>query len=243
MMKGIVIRKFQEITLIKNQNEQWNSNYKYSRNFKKGTEIIYIYFKEKIMAKQKKRKHQHMNKKELLYLVNQVKKAEKGSDRAPYSGMATIANHTLWKEYGWVQELLLSYNQNVAEYYEKYYAEEVTMDSLNERLMNFADFSVEYASYTEDNIYVDEKHHKFLYDMTKRVMDADNDIFKMSALYNLIQFNVLIDMGYDKKFIAKHKDKINEKLEFLKVNRGKFSVKQYHRELIDEVGIEIEIPD
>ena len=46
MMKGIVIRKFQEITLIKNQNEQWNSNYKYSRNFKKGTEIIYIYFKE-----------------------------------------------------------------------------------------------------------------------------------------------------------------------------------------------------
>lgn len=183
----------------------------------------------------------HFTKKEILSMIKQAKTAEKSSNRIPYSGMAIVANYVLWKNFGYTQEQLADYNAQIADYYKKYYDGTVTMDSLNKRLLEAAGFSVEYAKHTVNDISVSPKLGP-LYDAAIRNMEADNEIYKMSALYFLTHYNVLIDMNYDKNFLELNKDKVNEQLAFLGENK-RDSVRRLHKILVEEAGILIEIPN
>ena len=178
----------------------------------------------------------HMSKSELLQLINRVKVAEKSREKCSYTGMATIANHLLWKEYHWDQEALSNYNQMVHHYYERYYNGQITKECLNSQLLDYAGFDVEFYESSVNDMGV-PPGNKYLSSMAQRIVEADNDIYDMSQLYLLIHFHVLIDMGRSVSFLKQHKDRVNHKLS---VSRGK--VQLFHKELLDGPGIYIEIP-
>ena len=176
-----------------------------------------------------------MTKAEILQLMNRMKTSEKSRESSSYTGMATVLNHLLWQKYAWEQEQLAEYNQKVNEYYEKYYHGKVTEEGMNQRLLDTANFDVENLPNSVNDFSVDPKN-KYLYSVAKRINEADNDIYNMARLYLLIHFCVLLDMGMDISFLQKHKDEVNSKLA---ISRGK--IQMYHKELIEEAGICIEV--
>lgn len=188
------------------------------------------------MAKQK-----HLTKNELLRRVKNLQDLKRNTSRAPFTGMATLCNYVLWKEEKWYQKKLAEYNQRVAEYDRRLDDGEITIFSLRRRLKKCADFDVDYAPYTYADITVPKKKNSFLYQMEKQIVDANNEINDWSVRYILIHYNVLIDMGYGYKRLNRNKDQLNRWLGVGSQDEG-MRIMDLHRELIEGVGIYIEMP-
>ena len=178
----------------------------------------------------------HLSKNELLQQMKYVSKMRSKATSAPFTTMSVLSNWTLWKTEGWGNIRLADYNQRVADYY----AEEYDMTALSDRLMQKADFSVEVKYHTyDDNCY--KKSKKYRHTMEQKLMEADDEINRCSQKYLLIHFNVLMDMGYGKIRLNRVKDAMNENLNQYRSDID-ISVMDWRRELVEKVGIYIEMP-
>lgn len=185
-----------------------------------------------------------LTKNEILARMREVKKISDSSDKSPFTGMATVCNYTLWKNEGWSQKKLADYNMAVAEYDKKLDSGEVTIEQLQERLWNKADFSVEYVKYTYRDI--KSRKNSFMYELEKKINEANNTINELAARYFLMHFNTLMDMGYGKKRLERNKDQINNLLNVItsdEKDKSKPRIMDLHKELYEEAGIYIEMPN
>lgn len=178
----------------------------------------------------------HYTKDELLRQLKQTANVVKKASSAPFTGMAILANYTLWKTERWGQTRLAEYNKRVAEYY----AGEIDEKALSDRLMEKADFTVQSVQHTAgDNC--QKKTRQYRWFMEQKLIDAEDEINRSSAQYFLICFNALMDMGYGNKRLNRVKDAINEKL---KENEKEDAMAlRMRQELIDNLGILIEMPN
>ena len=166
------------------------------------------------------------------------------SNKSTFTGMVTVCNYTLWKNEGWYQKKLADYNAAFAVYETKIDNGELTLKELQDRLWDKADFSVEYVEFTEKDIH--SRKNSFMYGIEKQVMEANNIINELSARYFLMHFNVLMDMGYGKKRLERNKDQINELLNTItsdEEDKSKKRIMDLHKELYEEAGIYIEMPN
>lgn len=178
----------------------------------------------------------HLTRAELLQQLKHTANVRKKASSAPFTGMAILCNYILWNEEGYGQKRLAEYNRRVAEYY----ISDPDIRKLSDRLMEKADFSVDVAYHDEtDNRY--RKTQKYRRDMQQKLMDAEDEINRCSQKYLLIHFNVLMDMGYAKKRLTRVKDALNKKLAEVSDPMGD-SAMRMRQELIDKVGIIIEMP-
>lgn len=185
-------------------------------------------------------KKRHLSKNEILAKMREVGKLTKGSYNTPFTAMATLCNYVLWKEEGFGQKRLAEYNNRVSEYEYDLDGNKITIQQLSERLMSKADFTIEYLPWTETDITATK--NSFMYQMEKRVIDANNTINEMSTRYLLIHFNVLMDNGYGKTRLVRNKDDLNRYLANAYTDDGT-RIMEFRKELIDKVGICIEMPD
>lgn len=182
----------------------------------------------------------HLSKNEILAKMKEVQKLKNSSDKTPFTGMSTLCNYVLWKKEGWYQKKLGEYNEKVLAYWEQLYTGEIELQTLSDRLWDKADFKIEFVPYTEKDI-VTKKKNSFLYEMEKRVIDANNTINEVSARHFTIHFNVLMDMGYGKKRLERNKDYLNGMLGVIS-SASDQRIMDLHRELYEEAGIYIEMP-
>jgi hypothetical protein len=196
----------------------------------------------RVVVAKKKTVHRPVSKRELLAAYARVKEAKHYSKNSPFTGMATLCNWVMWHNERWYPKKMADYNQRVAEYDRRIDDGEVTLDELKDRLMKKAGLPIEAIAYGYDRIKV-SKQNKFLYEMEKQMVDADNDINETSVRYILIHYGVLMDMGYGKMRLNRNSDWLNEWL--MRVTEpGEHGdrIMDLHRRLVKEAGIYIEMP-
>lgn len=178
----------------------------------------------------------HLTKTEILEQLKYTANIRKKASGAPFTGMAILGNYILWKTEGWYQKHLAEYNERVKEYYDM----DIDIKALSKRLYDAADFAVEVKYHkVQDNQC--KKSQRYRQIMEQKLMDAEDEINRCSQKYLLIHFNALMDMGYGKKRLNRVKDAMNKKLNDIEDPMGEDAMKM-RQELIDEMGIYIEMP-
>lgn len=186
-------------------------------------------------------KKKHMTKNDILRAYKEMRDIKHSADKAPFTGMATLCNYVLWKDEGWYQKKLAEYNQCVAECDRLLDEGKLLLSDISKRLFDKAGFTVDYEPYTYEDIRIPKKMGA-LYKMEMEIIDSQNTINEMSVRYFLIHYNVLMDMGYGKMRLGRNKDYINSRLAVINKDDG-HRVMDLHRELLDGVGVYIEMPD
>lgn len=185
-------------------------------------------------------KKRHMTKNEILRAYNELLIMRKNADKAPFTSMATLCNYILWKDEKWYQKKLADYNQRIADCDRMLDDGVLTLEGINEKLFEKAEFKVDYVPFTYADIKVSEKMG-LLYKMEKEIIDNNNTINEMSVRYFLLHYWVLMQMGYGKTRLERNKDYINKRLG--EINRDdKYRIMDLHRELLNSAGIYIEMP-
>lgn len=189
------------------------------------------------MAKKSNRKHKHVSKQELLRKMHEVAFAKKACTKAPFSGMITLVNYTLWKDFNYDVDKLVEFNQKTMEYENN--VDEVPVNELNDRLFNYANFNVEFVELTKEDIV--KSGNKTLDAMEMSIIHSNNKINQQSTVHLVSAFNALIDMSLSKEDIEKIKDAINHHLAVMYEDDG-VRVMEMHKQLYDELGLFIEMP-
>lgn len=181
----------------------------------------------------------HMTKDELLRSCRELSELKRTSNRAPWTAMSTLCNWLLWKEEHWYRKKLVEYNQRVMEYDRKLDDGELELKNLQKRLNLVGGFEIGYVPETYAEIKV-PKSKGFRYELERRRVDANNNINDWSIRYLVIHFNVLMDMGYGYKRLNRVYKSVELRIgEHVKSDVG---VMAMHRELINGLGIYIEMP-
>lgn len=181
----------------------------------------------------------NMSKMELLRRFKEVKDIKANAGKAPFTGMATLCNYVLWKEEKWYQKKLAEYNQRVNECDRMMDDGEITLEEIQKRLWDKGGFEVRTVDEVQRH---SGKTRSFAQQMEREIVEANNQINDMSCRYILIHYQVLMDMGYGHKRLNRNMKYINSWL--ARVNHeGDMSIMQLHRELFEEAGIFIEMPN
>ena len=183
----------------------------------------------------------HLTKNEILRKYNELQRLKRNALRAPFTGLATLCNWVLWKEEGWYQKKLAEYNQRVLEYNRLVDEGTVLLDDIRRRIKEKAGFDVMYVKFTEADITVPKKD-KLLYQIELEIMAANNTINELSTRYMLIHYQVLMDMGYGEKRLNRNMEHVNRWLHIVTDVEGE-RIMDLHRQLIEGVGVYIEMPD
>lgn len=181
-------------------------------------------------------KRRHRSKEELIRQALEFKRRKDTCYTAPFTGMAIICNYTLWKTEGFTQNKLAKYNQIVDTYYQGINGGSTDVKDLADRLYEKAEFKIEFAEYTEDDILVSKKD-KYAYSLNRQNIEINNTINKSCCEYLNVCFNALMDMGYGNMRLNRVRAAVTEQL-----NNSGGKVMDLHQELIDGVGIYIEKP-
>ena len=185
----------------------------------------------------------HLTKNELLAKCKRLQEAKHYANKSPFTGMATLCNWVLWKEEQWYQKKLADYNSRVADYDRRIDDGEITLSSIRSRLKEKAGFDVDVVDFTYDHLQNLKKKNRFLYELEKGMIDADNLINEISARYMLCHYAVLMDLGYGSKRLNRNKDWVNRWLDDVTApgEQGD-KILDLRRKLIEEAGIYIEMP-
>ena len=181
----------------------------------------------------------NMSKAELLRRYKEAKTAKAGCDKAPFTAIATLCNYILWKEEKWYQKKLAEYNQRVHDCDRMMDDGEITIDDIRKRLWDKAGFDVQVVD--EEQKY-SKKTKNFVQRMEREIVEANNQVNNMSARYILIHYSVLMDMGYGNKRLNRNMGYVNEWLRRTS-REGDISIMQLHKELFQDAGIFIEMPN
>lgn len=180
----------------------------------------------------------HLTRYEILKKYNELSELKYKQKSAPYSAMSIMCNYILWQNYGFRADRIQKFNNAVNVKLQEIDNEEITLESLQDKLFEKADFKVEYVHYTEKDIY-EKKNNKCLYDLAKKEIEINNEITGYSVKYLSIVFDYMMSLGFGKKRLNKLREEIMGY--FSKVDNGEMKVSTINNELIKN-GIVVELP-
>lgn len=189
-------------------------------------------------------KRRQLTKEELLRYAKESKRLDLVADRAPFTGMAVLCNYNLWKQDRWGQNRLQEYNRQVAAYELQLNTELASLSLLSNRLMRKAEFTVEYTPDSEVSFCTPDRMSgkSFYHTLALKRREQDNKVNELSMRYLLIHFNVMLDFGWGKVRLERNANQMNAILATLSEDTGG-TLLDLRRELIDKVGVWIEMPD
>lgn len=183
-----------------------------------------------------KKKHgRQMSRNEICAQMKKVRDIKQSADKSPFTGIAILANYVSWKEDKWGQIKLARYDQIVNDYETAINAGEIAVEELSDRLWDKAEFKIEFTQWGY------ESGGKTLRDQLNAELIRSNNVINQYAARHLtVHFNALMDLGYGKKRLERNKDQMTDYLD--RADRGEIPIMQMHKELLDGVGIYIEMP-
>ncbi len=183
------------------------------------------------------KKQKRVSKAQMISALKQLSLAKRAAEQAAFTGMITIMNYVLWKEFKFSTNKLVEFNQRVCDY-------ESSLDTeytkLHDRLMDYAGFPIEFVEVTKAD--VAKFGNKAIDSIQYRIAESDNEINRQSSKHLLIAFNSLIDMKVSKKRICNIKDSMNKYIATMYSDDGK-RVMDMHEELFHEVGVYVQMPN
>lgn len=161
------------------------------------------------------------------------------SDRTPGTAMGIICAYTLMRCEGFKAQRIVRITDAIAKYEEQWRNGEITVDDMSKRLMDKAEWSIEYKEYTEADI----RHRKGTYDywLDQRQIQPQNQINQLATRYMIFMFNALIDeYSYGKDRLTRVEEYLLKTI--AEYRDEKATVKGWSKALLDEAGLVFELP-
>lgn len=183
------------------------------------------------------KKQKRVSKSQMISALKQLSLAKRAAEQASFTGMITLMNYVLWKEFKFSANKLVEFNQRVSDYES---SSETDYQKLHDQLMDYAGFPIEFVEVTKAD--VAKYGNKAIDSIQYRIAENDNEINRQSSKHLLIAFNSLIDMKVSKKRICNIKDSMNIYISTMYTDDGK-RVMDMHRELFHEIGVYVQMPN
>ena len=184
-------------------------------------------------------KRRHLTPQEIISQCKHVARECRMADRSPWTAMGVVCGYTLMRSEGFKAQRIVKITNTVAQYEQRWRSGEITVEEMSKRLMDKAEWSIEYKEYTEADI----KRKKGSYDywLDQKQLDPQNRINQQATRYMIFMFNALMnEFGYGKARLTRVEEYMLHML--AEYQQDKVTVKQWRQEILDETGIVFENP-
>ena len=182
----------------------------------------------------------HLTPQEIMAQCKQVARESRMADRTPGTAMGIICGYTLLKSEGFKAQRIVRITDAIARYEEQWRNGEITVDEMSKRLMDKADWSIEYKEYTEADIRW--KKGSYNYWLDKKQLEPQNMINRLATRYMIFMFCALIDeYGYGKDRLTRVQSFILQMLE--EYRQDKATVSGWSKAILDETGVVFRLPE
>ena len=180
-----------------------------------------------------------MTPKEIMEQCKSVAREMRMADRTPWTAMAIMCGYTVMRSEGFKGIRINRLTNYVNDMEEKWCRGEVDLKELSDKLMAKAEWTIEYKQYTKADITA--KKGTYEHWIVERQLNPQNIINEQAARYLMFFYHGLMDVyGYGKKRLTRVEKVMNKLLRgYAEDNK---TVHTWHRELLDEAGIMMEMP-
>ncbi len=184
-------------------------------------------------------KRRHLTPQEIMAQCKQVARETRMADRSPWTAMGIICGYTLLKSEGFKAQRIVRITDAVAKYEERWKNDEITVEDMSKRLMDKADWSIEFKEYTEADITAKKGSYRYWID--QKQLDPQNRINQQATRYMLFMFNALMDeYGYGKERLTRVEEFILQMLS--EYQQDKATVSGWSKAILEETGVVFEMP-
>lgn len=181
----------------------------------------------------------HLTPKEIIAQCKAVARETRMSDRSPWSAMSIMLSYVIMKREGFKGQRILRLTTRVNEMEMQWQKGEIDLKEISQRLMDKADWSIEYVAYTDNDIRA--KKGSYQYWIDQKQIPAQNAINEQATRYMLFFFTALMEeYGFGKERLTRVQDYMNELLEMYQ--QDKTTVHEWKKALLEEAGVVIEMP-
>lgn len=191
------------------------------------------------MTNYKRKGKRHYEPKQLIAELNHIAREKRMATRTPDTAAGIICGYGLYKSENIRQSQLAKVVKRLTEYQEMYRNGEIDNATMSKRIMDKADFSIEYEDYTLDDI--TKRKGSFDYWLDSIQIGAQNTINQYATAYMLMFYNSLIDeLGFGKTRLNRVNQCILYHLEEYQYHREKIT--DWINELYENLGVLYEMP-
>jgi hypothetical protein len=187
------------------------------------------------MRKRKRHKTPDEIKAELAFLAREKRMA----NITPWTAVGIMFGYVLLQSEGFKAKRIFKIIQDIDRYNDGWHSGTVNVEELSQRLMDKAEWSIEYEDYTEADI----MHRKGSYEyfLDEKQISAMNMINQISTRYLIFGYVALMDeYGYGKERLTRVQKCMNDLL--LQYQENRTNIEIWKKELLENAGIAFEMP-
>lgn len=186
-----------------------------------------------------KKKRRHLTPDEIKAQLNAIARENRMADRSPWSAMSIMCPYVIMKCYGFKGKRIAHIISKITEKEEQWGKGEIDLQEVSNSLYEKADWTIEYKQYTETDIKA--KKGSYQHWLDKIQLDPQNRINQHAVRYMLFFFTTLMEeYNFGKERLTKVEEYMNNLL--LEYQQNKTTVHEWHKALLDEAGVCIEMP-
>ena len=184
-------------------------------------------------------KRRHLTPKEIIAQCNNVARESRMSKRSPWSAMGIICGYVLLTSEGFKGQRIKRITDRIADMDKQHQAGDLSTEDLSKRLMDKADWSIEWKEYTEDDIKA--KKGTYQYWIDQKQIRPQNIINQESTKYMLFFFTALMEeYGYGKDRLTRVETAIMDLLK--DYQKDKTAIREMRRRLLEDARVVYEMP-
>lgn len=184
-------------------------------------------------------KRRHLTPQEIIAQCKAVARESRMADRTPWTAMGIMCAYVIMRVEGFKGKRILRLASKVNELEEQWSNGKVDVKEISNRLLEKAEWTIEYKAYTEADITA--KKGSYQYWLDSKQIGPQNTINEQATRYMLFFFNALIDeYGFGKDRLTRVQEYMNELL--ISYQQDKTTVHSWTKALLDEAGVVMEMP-
>lgn len=181
----------------------------------------------------------HLTPKEIIAQCKAVARESRMADRTPWTAMGIMCAYVIMRVEGFKGKRILRLASRVNELEDQWSNGKVDVKEISNRLLEKAEWTIEYKAYTEADI--TSKKGSYQYWLDSKQIDPQNTINEQATRYMLFFFKALIDeYGFGKDRLTRVQEYMNELL--ISYQQDKTTVHSWTKALLDEAGVVMEMP-
>lgn len=184
-------------------------------------------------------KRRHLTPKEICAQCKAVARESRMADITPWSAMGILCGYVLMKVEGFKGKRIARIANKVNDMEVEWTKGLVDLEEVSKRLMDKAEWTVEFKPYTEADIKYKKGTFEHWFDSVQ--IGAQNTINEQATRYMLFFFTALMDeYKYGKERLTRIEEYMNELLN--SYQKDKTTVREWKKALYDEAGVVYEMP-
>lgn len=181
----------------------------------------------------------HLTPKEIMAQCKAIARESRMADRTPWTAMGIMCAYVIMKKEGFKGQRILKLTNRVNELEEQWSCGKIDLKEISKKLMQKAEWTIEYKAYTEADINAKKGSYKYWLDSVQ--IAPQNTINEQATRYMLFFFTALMDeYQFGKERLTRVQEYMNELL--IAYQQDKTTVHSWKKALFEEAGVVMEMP-